>query len=289
MRRALPPPTRSLAPAVPAAVPSNGTVFATTALHTAADGYNDACTLGTGRGSWNYAQDGIMTLANDNAFLLVPCFAVAPGATLSMSANKVVAQVAVDRTVDSSLSLAMYTGLLGAAVSNGFRQVSGTVANGFYTAGTGASDGGVRYASAQTYTSSPVFGNGLLDLRGVRLFNGRLLALSGNTSLTGLVIIGSQNAFPTGPTAGSLATGTTLVNPLTFWATADLSTMTIVSVDGGTGARGTLVVGTASQSLGTGSFTQSYSFVFDTTASAYSIEASFARPLARAYLLTSNA
>ncbi len=182
-----------------------GTLVQSIPLPTTTTGLNQPCT-----NSGTSTSEGFLNLSENGLFLTLAGYTAAPGlaavpTTTASATPRVVARIDLNGVIDTSTTIT--DGYNGATGSNGnIRSAVSADGFGFWTAGTGASNAGVRYLTLGSSTTVAINAGAPQNTRVIGLYNGQLFTTSASTVYQSVCAVGS--GLPTtGPQSVNVLNG----------------------------------------------------------------------------------
>ena len=136
------------------------------------------CVLGVGSDAWLYDTDGLPSNSENNFLAVAPCFTIPVGSDMgtALESPKVITILRDDGHTIQTAPFLSYTETYS---EGGIRQAVTVDGTGYWLAGLGANDWGVRYLVNGTNYTTSVTGNtagtpGYNDARGLTVFNDQL-------------------------------------------------------------------------------------------------------------------
>jgi hypothetical protein len=203
----------------------SGTLVQTIALPTSA---SDALT-----NSGSATSEGALSLSSNGQYLVQAGYRAVPGTTgvVGSSLPRVIARIDLAGNVDTS------TALTDAYVANNIRSATSDDGTRFWTAGTAATTGGVRFVASLGDSTSTQLSTTVTNTRVVGIFDGQLRVSSASGAFLGVCNVGTGLPTTSGQTITLLPGFPTTGESAYDYFFADASTL-YVADDRSTGAGG---------------------------------------------------
>jgi hypothetical protein len=216
---------------------TTGVFVQTIALPTIGSGSNQPFT-----NAGSSTSEGFLNQSANGFYLTLAGYATGPGTTAvpqttSTAVPRVVARIDLTGTIDTSTTITdAYSGATGSNAN--IRSAVSDDGLGFWTAGTAMTNGGVRYVTLGSATSTAINSGAPQNTRVVGIHNGQLYTSSASTVYQGVCTVGT--GLPTvGPAPVTLLPGMpTTSGPSTydFWF-ADAQTLYVADDGSGSGIK----------------------------------------------------